>query len=345
MNSMAAFITGINGQDGSYLAELLLEKGYYVHGILRRMSLMNTKRLDHINNPRFTYSYGDVLDFKSVYTNLELLLKQHPGKRIEIYHLAAQSHVQVSFEMPEYTTEVNATGTLKVLEAGRLLRDTYNLSKDMLRIYVACTSELYGKVLERPQSEKTPFNPQSPYGIAKQYAYFISKNYRESYDMYISNGILFNHESPRRGFNFVTRKITLGIGKIMRGETESISLGNIDAVRDWGHAKDYVKAMQMILDYEVPDDFVIATNETHTVREFVEKAFRIVDIQITWQGKVGLDQNGVIRIHIDPKYFRPAEVDYLHGDASKAFRAIGWKPDTSFDELVHEMVMNDISKS
>jgi len=350
-NVKVAFITGINGQDGSYLSELLLGKGYHVHGILRRMSLMNTERIDHIissKNPKFTYNYGDVTDFTSIYRNLEELIKKHENACFEIYHLAAQSHVKVSFDIPEYTTEVDANGTLKVLEACRTLRDIYKLTQDSLRIYIACTSELYGKVLEIPQTEKTPFNPQSPYAIAKQFAFYISKNYREAYDMYISNGILFNHESPRRGFNFVTRKITIGISKIIKGELDCIYMGNIDSIRDWGHAKDYVEAMQLILQCDKPDDFVIATNETHSVREFIEKAFAEVNINITWKGEkgsideIGIDQNGIKRIGIHSKYFRPTEVEYLQGNALKAFNTFGWKPKITFEQLIKEMVYNDV---
>lgn len=347
-----AFITGINGQDGSYLSELLLNKGYIVHGILRRMSLMNTARIDHIissNNPNFSYNYGDVTDFISIYKNIEALIKTYNNPSIEVYHLAAQSHVRVSFEIPEHTTDVDAFGTLKLLEACRILRDSYNLTKETLRIYIACTSELYGKVLEIPQTENTPFNPRSPYAISKQFAFYISKNYREAYDMYISNGILFNHESPRRGFNFVTRKITIGIGKIVKGECECIYMGNIDSYRDWGHAKDYVEAMHLILSNDTADDFVIATNEAHSVREFIEKAFAEVNIFITWTGnkgtidEIGIDQNGIVRVKIDPKYFRPTEVEYLRGDATKAFNTFGWKPKISFNELIKEMVHNDTS--
>jgi GDPmannose 4,6-dehydratase len=354
MANKVAFITGINGQDGSYLSENLLEKAYYVHGILRRMSLMNTERIDHIiasGNDHFSYNYGDVTDFTSLYRNIEDLIKKHPESRIEVYHLAAQSHVKVSFDMPEYTSDVDAMGTLKVLEVCRTLRDMYKLSKDQLRIYIACTSELYGEVLEIPQTERTPFNPRSPYAVAKQFAFYIAKNYREAYDMYISNGILFNHESPRRGFNFVTRKITLGIGKIVRGESECLYMGNIDSVRDWGHAKDYVEAMNLILGCDNADDFVVATNEPHSVREFIEKAFAEVKLIITWNidagrgvNEIGVDQNDVVRVRINPKYYRPTEVEYLQGDAAKAFNTFGWKPKISFDELVKEMVRADLFK-
>ena len=345
-----AFITGINGQDGSYLSELLLDRGYYVYGILRRMSLMNTERIDSIiqqKNPRFKYSYGDITDTYSLYNVFETILKDHQTPRIEVYHLAAQSHVRVSFDIPEYTATVDAMGTLKLLEVCRTIRDRYRLTQDQMRIYIACTSELFGEVLEIPQTETTPFNPRSPYAIAKQFAFYISKNYREAYHMFIANGILFNHESPRRGFNFVTRKITIGLGKILKGEIDSLELGNLDSVRDWGHAKEYVEAMYLMLQQEKPDDFVIATNETHTVREFIEKAFALKGLKIEWQGErgsldeVGVDQNGVVRIRIHPKYFRPTEVAYLHGDASKANRLLNWKPKITFDELVEEMVRCD----
>lgn len=345
-----AFITGINGQDGSYLLESLLEKGYYVYGILRRMSLMNTERIDHIINqkhPRFSYSYGDITDTYSLYNVFDKMLREHPQARIEVYHLAAQSHVRVSFDIPEYTAMVDGMGTLRLLEVCRTIRDRHRLTSDHLRIYIACTSELFGDVLEIPQTEKTPFNPRSPYAIAKQFAFYISKNYREAYNLFVSNGILFNHESPRRGFNFVTRKVTIGLGKILRGETESLSMGNLDAVRDWGYAKEYVEAMYLMLQHDTPDDFVIATNETHTVREFIERCFALKGLNLTWQGQrgsleeVGVDPNGIVRIRIDPKYFRPTEVAYLHGDASKAEKVLNWKPKTTFEELVQEMVECD----
>jgi GDPmannose 4,6-dehydratase len=347
-----AFITGINGQDGSYLSELLLEKGYYVYGILRRMSLMNTERIDHITqqkNERFKYIYGDITDTYSLYNVFEMILKEHQNPRIEVYHLAAQSHVRVSFDMPEYTATVDALGTLKLLEVCRTIRDRCKLTQEQLRIYIACTSELFGEVLEIPQTEQTPFNPRSPYAIAKQFAFYISKNYREAYHMFVANGILFNHESPRRGFNFVTRKITLGLGKILRGEMDVLEMGNIDSIRDWGHAKDYVEAMYLMLQQEKPDDFVIATNETHSVREFIEKTFAMRDLKIQWQGErgsleeVGVDQNGVVRIRIHPRYFRPTEVAYLQGDATKARTELHWEPKISFDELVQEMVQYDTS--
>lgn len=350
MNKIA-FITGINGQDGSYLAEFLLQKNYYVYGIVRRMSLINTSRIDHIKNDRFKYNYGDITDSISLYNNLEMIVKKHPNSIFEIYHLAAQSHVKISFDMPEYTANVDGIGTLKLIECCRLICTNYNLNFKNFRIYNACTSELYGKVIEIPQTENTPFNPRSPYSISKQFSFYISKNYREAYNMFISNGILFNHESPRRGFNFVTRKVTIGLSKILKGEIEFIEMGNIDSVRDWGHAKDYVEAMYLMLQNDIPDDFVVATNTIHTVREFIEKAFKLRNINITWIGEkgsineVGVDDNLNIRIKINPKYFRPTEVEYLQGDATKAYNSFGWKSKTSFEELIKEMVDSDCSKN
>ena len=348
-----AFITGLAGQDGSYLAEFLLSKDYHVYGIIRRMSLINTARIDailHTRNPRFHHSYGDVTDGGALYRTLDGIARAHPNACLEVYHLAAQSHVRVSFDIPEYTAEVDAMGTLKVLEACRTLRDAHGWSRDQLRVYVACTSELYGEVLEKPQTETTPFNPRSPYAVAKQFAFYMAKNYRESYDMYICNGILFNHESPRRGFNFVTRKVTLGLGKILRGEETELVMGNIDSVRDWGHARDFVQAMWGMM--QLPgtgDDYVVATNETHTVREFIEKAFVLRGMPLNWQGargtveEVGVDASGVVRVRVHPRYFRPTEVAFLWGDARKAREAFGWTPATSFDELVAEMVEADAS--
>jgi GDPmannose 4,6-dehydratase len=338
---MVSFITGINGQDGSYLSELLLEKGYHVHGIVRRTSTMNTTKIEHLlSNKNFTYNYGDVTDYTSIYNNIESLIKKHPGKIIEVYHLAAQSHVKVSFEVPEYTTQVVAIGTLKLLEVCKKLQEVYNVH---IRIYNACTSELYGSHARDSQNEETPFNPSSPYAIAKQYSFYMAKNYRESYQMYVCNGILFNHESPRRGENFVTRKISLGVAKIYRGESECIVMGNIDSTRDWGHAQDYVRAMYMMLQHDTPDDYVIATNETHTVREFIEKAFLEINKTITWVGDVGKDQDGIVRVKVDSKYFRPTEVPYLKGDSSKAKRILGWIPENTFDELVKIMVKSDLT--
>jgi GDPmannose 4,6-dehydratase len=338
-----AFITGITGQDGSYLAELLLEKGYFVHGLVRRASLINTDRIEHIfKHPHLKLHYGDMTDgsclymclaqIKGLYLNLDVL---------EIYNLAAQSHVKVSFEMPEYTADTDAFGTLKLLEAIRS-----NGLTEAARFYQASTSELYGLVQETPQSETTPFYPRSPYGVAKLYGFWIVKNYREAYGMYACNGILFNHESERRGHNFVTRKITLGLGKILRGETDRLIMGNIDSLRDWGYAKDYVEGMWRILQHDVPEDFVLSTGEMHTVREFIEKAFMLRGFQIAWRGhgveEVGYDVvSGRELIFIDLKYFRPTEVELLLGNSTKARTVLGWKPSTSFDELVKLMVNCD----
>lgn len=334
MSTKAAFITGVNGQDGSYLSELLLEKGYMVYGMIRRMSLINTSRIDHLyKNEKFKVFYGDVTDSMSMLN----ILNKIEEEDIEVYHLAAQSHVKISFDMPEYTTEVDALGTLKLLEICRQM-------KKNIKVYIACTSELFGDVYEIPQNEETPFNPVSPYAASKQYAYTISKIYRDSYGMFVCCGILFNHESPRRGINFVTRKITIGLGKILRGESDCIELGNIDAVRDWGHARDYVEAMYLMMQQEKPDDFVIATQETHTVREFVEKAFALKGFVITWVGDIGFDQFGKIRIKTNEKYKRPLEVKYLQGDSSKAKRILGWQPKITFEQLVNEMVVTDTTQ-
>ena len=338
-----AFITGITGQDGSYLAELLLEKGYMVHGLIRRCSSINTHRIEQIfHNKNLFLHYGDLTDssclgsilsnIKQKYTNMEIL---------EIYNLAAQSHVKVSFEMPEYTADADAFGTLKLLEAIR----SNNLC-DKARFYQASTSELYGLVQEIPQKESTPFYPRSPYGVAKLYSYWIVKNYRESYNMYACNGILFNHESERRGHNFVTRKITMGLGKILRGETDRLVIGNIDSERDWGHAKDYVYGMWLMLQQEKPDDFVLATCEKHSVREFIEKAFFLKGFEIEWKGEgvneIGYDKHSEKEyIFIDSKYYRPAEVELLIGDSTKAKTMLGWKPLITFEKLVHKMVVHD----
>lgn len=343
MENKVAFITGLNGQDGSYLAELLLEKGYHVYGIIRRMSLMNTQRIDHIiGHPTFKYAYGDVTDSANLFQVLNGIFMNHPHSTFEIYHLAAQSHVKISFEMPEYTSEVDAMGTLKLLEVCRCLKETYQLLKHQLKIYIACTSEMYGEVLEIPQSEQTPFNPRSPYAIAKQFAFYTAKNYREAYDMFVCNGILFNHESPRRGFNFVTRKVTIGLGKILRGESECIEMGNLNAVRDWGHAKDFVKAMYLMLQAEQPNDYVVATGETHTVKEFIKLAFSLKGLPLTWENdglnEVGLDAQGIVRIKINPKYYRPTDVVYLQGDATKAKKELGWLPKISFEQMIQEML-------
>ena len=314
-----ALITGITGQDGSYLAELLLEKGYEVHGIVRRASLINTHRIDHIYDS-ITLHYGDLTDA----TNLVRVIKQVQPD--EIYNLGAQSHVKVSFEMPEYTADVDGMGTLRVLEAVRLLG-----MESKVRIYQASTSELYGLVQETPQSETTPFYPRSPYGVAKLYGYWIVKNYRESYEMYACSGILFNHESPRRGETFVTRKITQGLSRISNGLQDCLYLGNLDAKRDWGHAKDFVEAMWLMLQQDEPEDFVIATGKQYSVKEFVEEAAPYFNMKIVWlkndTEEVGYDRitnRIVIRVH--PKYFRPAEVETLLGDATKAKEKLGWEP-------------------
>lgn len=328
-----ALITGITGQDGSYLAELLLSKGYEVHGIVRRSSLINTHRIDHIYD-KITLHYGDLTDSTNI---IRVVQQVQPD---EIYNLGAQSHVKVSFETPEYTSDVDALGTLRVLEAVRILG-----IENKVRIYQASTSELYGLVQETPQKETTPFYPRSPYGIAKLYGYWITKNYREAYGMYACTGILFNHASPRRGETFVTRKITQGLSKISVGQQEVLRLGNLNAKRDWGHAKDFVEAMWLMLQQDEPDDFVIATGEQYSVREFVEKAAPYFGMKIEWKGE-GLDEvgydvfSGNKIIVVDPKYFRPAEVETLLGDATKAKQKLGWEPKISFDELVEDMCIN-----
>jgi len=329
-----ALITGITGQDGSYLAELLLEKGYEVHGIVRRSSLINTHRIDHIyDNPNLTLHYGDLTDATNM---IGVIKKVEPD---EIYNLGAQSHVKVSFETPEYTGNVDGLGTLRILEAVRLLG-----MEDKVRIYQASTSELYGLVQEVPQRETTPFYPRSPYGVAKLYGYWIVKNYRESYGLHASSGILFNHESPRRGETFVTRKITRGLSRISTGQQDVLSLGNLDARRDWGHAKDFVRAMWLMLQQDQPDDYVIATGEQHSVREFVEKSADYFGMKIEWMGEglneVGYDWNTKRPvIKVDPKYFRPAEVESLLGDATKAKEKLGWEPEISFTQLIEDMVL------
>ena len=329
-----ALITGITGQDGSYLAELLLEKGYEVHGIVRRSSLINTHRIDHIyDNPNLTLHYGDLTDATNM---IGVIKKVEPD---EIYNLGAQSHVKVSFETPEYTGNVDGLGTLRILEAVRLLG-----MEDKVRIYQASTSELYGLVQEVPQRETTPFYPRSPYGVAKLYGYWIVKNYRESYGLHASSGILFNHESPRRGETFVTRKITRGLSRISTGEQNVLSLGNLDARRDWGHAKDFVKAMWLMLQQDEPDDYVIATGIQYSVRDFVDAAAPYFGMKIEWMGEglneVGYDWNTKRPvIKVDPKYFRPAEVESLLGDPTKAKEKLGWEPETSFTELVEDMVL------
>ena len=329
-----ALITGITGQDGSYLAELLLEKEYEVHGIIRRSSSINTGRIDHIYNFIHLH-YGDLSDS----TNLIRIIQEVQPD--EIYNLGAQSHVKVSFEMPEFTGQVDGLGTLRVLEAVRLLG-----FQDKIRIYQASTSELFGLVQEIPQRETTPFYPRSPYGVAKIYGYWITKNYRESYNLYACTGILFNHESPRRGETFVTRKITRALKAMSEGRQTVLKLGNLNAKRDWGHARDFVEAMWLMLQQETPDDYVIATGEQYSVREFVEAAAPYFGMDIEWQGEglneVGIDKNsGLVRVIVDPKYFRPAEVETLLGDATKAKEQLGWTPRTSFKELVEDMCKNE----
>ncbi|MBN1128992.1 MAG: GDP-mannose 4,6-dehydratase [Chitinispirillaceae bacterium] len=334
-----ALITGITGQDGSYLAELLLEKGYEVHGMIRRASLFNRDRIEHLyqdphgkNRPFFLH-YGDLTDSSNMNRMLERIRPD------EIYNLAAQSHVRVSFDVPEYTADVDAVGTLRLLDA---IKET---GLDC-RFYQASTSELYGKAREVPQSETTPFYPRSPYAVAKLYAYWIVVNYREAYRLHASNGILFNHESPRRGENFVTRKITLGAAAIKTGKKECIYMGNLDAKRDWGYAPDYVSAMWLMLKQDTPDDYVIATGETHSVREFIEKSFAVLDIKVSWQGsgvdEVGVDAaSGTVIVRIDPKHFRPTEVDLLLGNPAKAKKKLSWKPSVTFDQLVEIMTRAD----
>ena len=350
-----ALITGITGQDGSYLAEFLLEKDYEVHGIKRRSSSLNTQRIDHIyqdphiQNSNFHLHYGDLTDSSNL---IRIIQETQPD---EIYNLAAQSHVAVSFDSPEYTTEVNALGTLRILEAIRILGLI-----DKTRLYQASTSELYGLVQEIPQSEFTPFYPRSPYAVAKLYAYWIIVNYRESYGMYACNGILFNHESPRRGETFVTRKITRSLSQIARGHEKCLYLGNIDALRDWGHAKDYVKMQWMMLQQSRPDDYVIATGHQHSVREFVVLAAKQIGITISFEGK-GLNEKGIVSsidgnmapavnvgdiiLEIDPRYFRPTEVETLLGDPTKAKLKLGWTPEITFENLVKEMMANDCEQA
>lgn len=330
-----ALITGITGQDGSYLAELLLKKGYEVHGIKRRQSTINTERIDHLRkNPDYKNKlflhYGDLTDS---YNLLKLVLTIKPT---EVYNLGAQSHVAVSFEVPEYTAEATGVGTIRLLDA-------IVQSGIKCKFYQASTSELFGGLPETaPQSEKTPFYPKSPYGVAKLYGYWITKNYRESYNLFACNGVLFNHESPRRGENFVTRKITQAVARIYKGKQEKLTLGNLNAKRDWGFAGDYVEGMWLMLQQDKPDDYVLASNETHTVREFVELAFAEVGIKIRWEGK-GYDSiTGRLLVDIDKRFFRPAEVDLLWGDATKAEKELGWKRKVSFKELVSMMVKSDL---
>ncbi|CAB04494.1 GDP-mannose 4,6 dehydratase 2 [Caenorhabditis elegans] len=339
-----ALITGITGQDGSYLAELLLSKGYKVHGIIRRSSSFNTARIEHLyGNPvthngsaSFSLHYGDMTDSSCL---IKLISTIEPT---EIYHLAAQSHVKVSFDLPEYTAEVDAVGTLRLLDAIHACRLT-----EKVRFYQASTSELYGKVQEIPQSELTPFYPRSPYAVAKMYGYWIVVNYREAYKMFACNGILFNHESPRRGETFVTRKITRSVAKISLRQQEHIELGNLSALRDWGHAKEYVEAMWRILQQDTPDDFVIATGKQFSVREFCNLAFAEIGEQLVWEGEgvdeVGKNQDGVVRVKVSPKYYRPTEVETLLGNPAKARKTLGWEPKITVPELVKEMVASDIA--
>ena len=342
-NKKVALITGITGQDGSYLAELLLEKGYEVHGIIRRASTFNTKRIDHLyqdpheENVRLFLHYGDITDS----SNLNRLIEKI--QPTEIYNLAAQSHVGVSFDSPEYTAEATGVSTLRILDA---IRESGVKTK----FYQASTSELFGGLPDTaPQSEKTPFYPKSPYGVAKLYSYWITVNYRESYDIFACNGILFNHESPRRGETFVTRKITRAAAAIHLGMQDKLYLGNLDAKRDWGHAKDYVEGMWRILQQDKPQDYVLAMNETHTVREFVELAFAELGYEIEWQG-IGVDEKGIDKntgkdlVEVDPRYFRPAEVELLWGDSTKARTELGWEPKYSFMDLVKEMVQSDLEE-
>ncbi|XP_067002624.1 GDP-mannose 4,6 dehydratase [Anabrus simplex] len=338
-----ALITGITGQDGSYLAEFLLGKGYHVHGVIRRASTFNTGRIQHLyadtkshRQERMKLHYGDLTDSSCL---VKIISSVRPT---EIYNLAAQSHVKVSFDLSEYTAEVDALGTLRLLDAIR----TCGLERDV-KFYQASTSELYGKVHEIPQKETTPFYPRSPYACAKLYGYWIVVNYREAYNIFACNGILFNHESPRRGENFVTRKITRTVAKIALGQVDILELGNLDSKRDWGHAKDYVEAMWLMLQQETPEDFVIATGETHSVREFVEAAFNHIGKKIVWEGKgeaeVGKEEDtGIVRVKVNPKYFRPTEVDILLGDPSKAYAKFGWKPKVTFKELVIDMMESDL---
>jgi GDPmannose 4,6-dehydratase len=340
MKKKKALITGITGQDGSYLAELLLEKGYEVHGIIRRSSSFNTQRIEHIyediHNPgrKLHLHHGDLSDSSNINRLLEKIIPD------EIYHLGAQSHVRVSFDMPEYTADVTGLGTLRILDAMR------QIGLNKTKFYQASSSEMFGKAHELPLKETSLFHPRSPYGAAKVYAYWITKNYRESYGIFATNGILFNHESPRRGETFVTRKITLGLSRVKLGLQDKIHLGYLDAERDWGYAKDFVHGMWLMLQHKESDDFVLATNESHSVREFIEETGRQLGIHIVWKGK-GLKEKGIDAktgktvIEIDPRYFRPAEVDVLLGDYSKAKKKLGWKPNTKFKELVKIMVEHD----
>lgn len=336
-----ALITGIAGQDGSYLAELLLEKNYIVYGILRRSSIIRTERIDHIFH-KLKLVYGDVTDASAIHSVIHKMIQENPeAEQFEIYNLAAQSHVQVSFELPSYTAQVDAFGVTNILETIRALEPNV---RGKVRFYQASTSELFGKILEKPQKETTPLNPTSPYAIAKHYAHQMVKLYREGYGLFCCSGLLFNHESPRRGETFVTRKITIALGNILKGKQDCLTLGNLDSLRDWGHAKDYVRAQWMMLQQEQPKDYVIATGEQHSVREFVELCFRKKGIELKWEGS-GLDEKGIahgrLYVKVDSKYFRPSEVNDLLGDSSLAQKELGWKPEMSFQDLVDEMVDND----
>jgi len=339
-----AFITGITGQDGSYLTELLIDKEYQVWGMIRRSSNINTGRIDHLfDNPRLHLRYGDLSDSVNILNILNDIIKSTPELDVlEVYNLGAMSHVKISFDMPEYVADVDGVGVLRLLEALR----NCSIPQSKIRFYQASTSEMYGKVVETPQTENTPFYPRSPYGVAKLYGHWITKNYRESYGMYACSGILFNHESPRRGHNFVTRKITIALGKIIKGTQETLVLGNLDSLRDWGHSKDYVRGMWLILQQATAQDYVLSTNEYHSVREFVEKSFAIKGFIIKWKGsginEIGYDEvSGRELVFVSPSHFRLSEVDELLGDSTKAKVELGWVPEYTFDTLINEMVDAD----
>jgi GDPmannose 4,6-dehydratase len=339
-----AFITGITGQDGSYLSELLIEKEYQVWGMIRRSSNINTGRIDHLfNNPNLHLRYGDLSDSVNILNILNDIIKSTPDlNRLEVYNLGAMSHVKISFDMPEYVADVDGVGVLRLLEALR----NCSIPPSKIRFYQASTSEMYGKVVESPQTENTPFYPRSPYGVAKLYGHWITKNYRESYGMYACSGVLFNHESPRRGHNFVTRKITIALGNIIAGTQETLVLGNLDSLRDWGHSKDYVRGMWLILQQPTPQDYVLSTNEYHSVREFVEKSFALKGFVIRWKGsgtnEIGYDiVSGRELVFVSDAYFRLSEVDELLGDSTKARTELGWTPEYTFDTLIEEMVDAD----
>lgn len=337
-----ALITGITGQDGSYLAELLLTKNYQIYGLVRRISIPNKSRIDHLlTNPNLHLLSGDVTDMSSIIKALNIILSFDP-EVIEIYNLAAQSHVKTSFDNPISTTDINSLGPLNILESIRQLNII-----NKIRFYQASTSEMFGKVVEKPQTEQTPFYPRSPYGVSKLFAHWITKNYREAYGMYACSGILYNHESPRRGSEFVTRKITLGISNILKGNISYIELGNIDTLRDWGHAEDYVYGMWLMMQQEIPNDYIISTGEQHSVREFIEKAFHVVSINISWKGngvhEEGHDsKTGKLLIKINPDFYRPTEVNDLLGDSSLINKNLSWKPKNNFDDLIRDMVMSDL---